>query len=49
MKITKLFKLTKNAENAPPHPNFECASLYHYSFNEYPNSVTESFNPRNAR
>ena len=48
MKITKLFKLTKNAENASPHPNSECVTLYHYSVNEYPNSVTETFNTRNA-
>ena len=49
IEITKLFKLTKNAENASPHPNSKCVSLYHYSVNECPNSVTESFNTRNAR
>ena len=49
VKITKLFKLTKNAENVPPHPNSECVTSYHYSVNECPNSVTEFFNPRNAR
>ena len=49
MEITKLFKLTKNAENASPHPNSKCVSLYHYSVKECPNSVTESFNTRNIR
>ena len=49
MEIRKLFTLTKNAENAPPHPNSEYVSFYHYSVNECPNSVTESFNTRNAR
>ena len=44
----KIRKLTIKAENAPPHPNSECVSLYHYSDNEYPNSVTEFLNPRNA-
>ena len=48
MEIRKLFTLTKNAENAPPHPNSEYVSFYHYSVNECPNSVTESFNTRNA-
>ena len=48
MELTKLFKLTKNAENAPPHPSSECVSLYHYSVNECQNSVTETFNTRNA-
>ena len=48
MKITKLFKLTNNAENVPPHPNSECVSLYHYSVNECQNSVTDTFNTRNA-
>ena len=44
IEITKLFKLTKNAENAPPHPNSECVSLYHHSVNESRNSGTVTFN-----
>ena len=48
IEITKLFKLTKNAENAFPHPNSEYVSLYHYNVNECPDSVTEIFNICNA-